>query len=56
MNRVSDIKVYSACQRTIMADAVTLHYPAIAVVLAENERHHLDEAIKRMKRALSAAP
>ena len=51
-----DSKVYSPAQRTIMADALALHYPAIAAVLSENERQRLDEAIKRMQRALSAAP
>ena len=53
---VGDSKVYSPAQSAIMADAVTLHYPAIAAVLAEDDRHRLDEAIKRMQRALSAAP
>ena len=53
---VGDSKVYSPAQRAIMADAVTLHYPAIAAVLAEDERQRLDEAIKQMKRELSAAP
>lgn len=53
---VDDSKVYSPIQRTVMADAVTLHYPTISAVLSENERRRLDEAIKRMQRALSAAP
>lgn len=53
---VGDSKVYSLAQSAIMADAVTLHYPAIAAVLAEDDRHRLDEAIKQMKHALSAAP
>lgn len=53
---VGDSKVYSPAQSAIMADAVTLHYPAIAAVLAEDDRHRLDEALKRMQRALSAAP
>ena len=53
---VGDSKVYSPAQRAIMADAVTLHYPAIAAVLVEDERQRLDEAIKQMQRALSAAP
>ncbi len=53
---VGDSKVYSPAQRAIMADAVTLHYPAIAAVLAEDERQRLDEAIKQMKHVLSAAP
>jgi hypothetical protein len=51
-----DSKRYSSTQRTLMADAVTLHYPAIAAVLSGNERHRLDEAFKRMKQALLAAP
>jgi hypothetical protein len=50
---VGDSKVYSLAQSAIMADAVTLHYPAIAAVLAEDDRHRLDEAIKQMKHALS---
>ena len=53
---VGDSKRYSPSQRTAMADAVTLHYPAIAAVLSENERRRLDEALKRMKQALPAAP
>jgi hypothetical protein len=53
---VGDSKVYSPAQRATMADAVTLHYPAIAAVLAGDDRHRLDEALKRMQRALSAAP
>ena len=51
---VGDSKLYSSDQRTLLAEAITLHYPAIAAVLAENDRRHLDEAIKRMQRALSA--
>lgn len=51
-----DSERYSSIQRAAMADAVTLHYPAIAAVLPENERHRLDEALKRMMQALSAAP
>jgi hypothetical protein len=39
-----------------MANAITLHYPAIAAVLSETERRRLDEALKRMKLALSGAP
>jgi len=53
---VGDSKRYSSIQRTMMADAVTLHYPAIAEVLSVNERHRLDEALKRMKQALEVAP
>ena len=53
---VGDSKRYSFIQRTVMADAVTLHYPAIAEVLSGTERHRLDEALKRMKQALPAAP
>ena len=53
---VGDSKVYSPAQSAIMAGAVTLHYPATAAVLAGDERQHLDEAIKQMQRALSAAP
>ena len=53
---VGDSKRYSPIQRTVMADAITLHYPAISAVLFGNERHRLDEALKRMKQALPAAP
>ena len=48
---VGDSKVYSPAQRAIMANAVILHYPAIAAVLAEDERRRLDEAVKQMKAA-----
>jgi len=53
---VGDSKRYSPVQRAAMADAVTLHYPAISAVLSGNERHRLDEALKRMKQELEAAP
>ena len=53
---VGDSKLYSPAQRIIMAEAITLHYPAIAAVLSENERHRLDVAIRQMKLLLSAAP
>ena len=53
---VGDSETYSPAQRTLMANAITLHYPAIAAVLSETERRRLDEALKRMKQALSAAP
>jgi hypothetical protein len=53
---VGDSETYSPAQRTLMANAITLHYPAISVVLAGKERRRLDEALKRMKLALSAAP
>lgn len=53
---VGDSKRYSSIQRTIMADAVILHYPAISAVLSGNERLRLDEALKQMKQALQAAP
>ncbi len=53
---VGDSERYSSVQRTIMADAVTLHYPAISAVLPWDERHRLDEALKRMKLAHWAAP
>jgi len=51
-----DSERYSSVQRTLMADAVILHYPAISAVISGNEHHRLDEALKRMKQALSAAP
>jgi hypothetical protein len=53
---VGDSRRYSSLQRAAMADAITLHYPAISAVLSENERHRLDEALTRMKQALSCAP
>jgi hypothetical protein len=53
---VGDSKRYSSIQRSAMADAIALHYPAISAVLSEDERLRLDEALKRMKQALSAAP
>ena len=53
---VGDSETYSPAQRTLMANAITQHYPAISAVLAGRERHRLDEALKRMKPALSAAP
>ena len=51
-----DRKRYTSIQRAVMAEAVTLHYPAISAVLSGTERHRLDEALKRMKQALPAAP
>jgi hypothetical protein len=69
---VGDHVLYSPAQSILMADAVTLHYPAIAAVLPEDERLRLraqalklgdasdnevlHEAVMRMKLAFSAAP
>jgi hypothetical protein len=53
---VGDSKRYSPTQRTVMAEAITRHFPAIAAVLSEDERQRLDEALKRMQHSLSAAP
>jgi len=53
---VGDSTRYSSIQRAIMADAVILHYPAISAVLSKTERHRLNEALKRMKLVLEAAP
>ena len=53
---VGDSKRYSSIQRIVMADAVTLHYPAISAVLSGTERRRLGEALTRMKLALPAAP
>jgi hypothetical protein len=69
---VGDQKLYSPAQSILMADAITLHYLAIAAVLPEDERLRLraralklsdatgnevlHEAIMRMKLTLSAAP
>ena len=38
---VGDQKLYSPAQSILMADAITLHYPAIAAVLPEEERLRL---------------
>jgi alkylhydroperoxidase/carboxymuconolactone decarboxylase family protein YurZ len=64
---VGDGARYSPEQRAIMADAVTLHYPAIATALGPDDRLHLQAqasklddagspALRRMKQALLAAP
>ena len=67
LESVGDSTTYSPAQRAAMADAVTLHYSAIAAVLGPDERQHLrvqamklddagNPAFKRMKYALLAAP
>jgi hypothetical protein len=69
---VGDQKLHSPAQRILMADAITLHYPAIAAVLPEDERLRLraqvlklgdasdnevlHEAVRRMKLMFEAAP
>lgn len=53
---VGDSETYSPAQRTLLANAITLHYPAISAVLSGSERRRLDETLKRMKQAVSAAP
>lgn len=69
---VGDSERYSPAQSAIMAEAIAMHYPAIAAALPEDERRRLraqvlklgdasnnaalHEALKRMKHALSAAP
>ncbi len=69
---VGDRELYSPAQSILMADAISLHYPAIAKVLPDDERLRLraralelgdasgnevlHEAIKRMKLAFEAAP
>jgi hypothetical protein len=69
---VADSARYAPAQRTIMADAVTRHYPAIAEVLPENELQRLrsevlkltdvssdgrlHEVLKQMKQVIAAAP
>jgi hypothetical protein len=69
---VGDQKLYSPAQSILMADAITLHYPAIAAVLPREERLRLcaqalklgdasdnevlHEAIRRMKLMFEAAP
>ena len=63
LESVGDSTTYSPTQRATMADALTLHYLAIAAVLGPDERQHLrvqamklDEAgslaLKRMKRII----
>ncbi len=67
-----DSEHYSPAQSAILAEAVTLHYPAIAAVLTKDDRRRLRaqvlalkpahgnaarrEAMARMKRVLSTAP
>ena len=69
---VGDSEHYFPAQSILMADAISLHYPAIAAVLPEDERLRLraralklddasgnevlHEAIRRMKLTLEAAP
>lgn len=69
---VGDQKLYSPAQSILMADAINLHYPAIAAVLPADERLRLrtqalklgdasdnevlHEAVRRMKLAFEAAP
>jgi hypothetical protein len=69
---VGDRKLYSPAQSILLADAISLHYPAIAAVLPEDERLRLHaranklddasdnevlhEAVRRMKLAFEAAP
>jgi hypothetical protein len=69
---VGDRKFYSPAQSILMAEAITLHYPAIAAVLPADERLRLraqalklgdasdnevlHEAIRRMKLVFEAAP
>jgi hypothetical protein len=53
---VGDSKRYSSAQRAVMADAIILHYPVIAAALPVDQRLRLDEALRRMKQALLAAP
>jgi hypothetical protein len=69
---LGDRTLYSPAQSILMADAITLHYPAISEVLPEGERLRLraqalklddasgnevlHEAIRRMKLVFAAAP
>jgi hypothetical protein len=69
---LGDRTLYSPAQSILMAEAITLHYPAISAVLPEDERLRLraralklddasdnevlHEAIRRMKLAFEAAP
>lgn len=56
MESVGDGERYSSAQRAAMAEAITLHYPAIAAVLSGTERQRLVSALKQMRQALLAAP
>jgi hypothetical protein len=69
---VGDRKLYTPAQSILMAEAITLHYPAIAAVLPADERLRLraqalklgdasdnevlHEAVRRVKLAFEAAP
>ena len=69
---VGDRTLYSPAQSILMAEAITLHYPAISAVLPEDERLRLraqalklddasdnevlHESVRRMKLAFEAAP
>ena len=69
---LGDRALYAPAQSILMAEAITLHYPAIAAVLPEDERLRLraralklddagdnevlHEAVRRMKLAFEAAP
>jgi hypothetical protein len=69
---VGDRKLYTPAQSILMAEAITLHYPAIAAVLPADERLRLraqalklgdasdnevlHEAVRRMKLTFEAAP
>ncbi len=54
---VGDSETYSPAQRTLMANAITPHYPAISAVLAETNATAWMKALKPDERlALSAAP
>ena len=46
---------YSPAQSAIMANAVTLHYPAISVVLTEDERRRLRQQVLNLPNAGSDA-
>ena len=68
---VGDRTLYSPAQSILMADAISLHYPAISAVLPEDERLRLraralklddasdnevlHEAVRRMKLMFEAA-
>ena len=71
INSVGDLKLYSPAQSILMADAISLHYPAIAAALPEDERLRLraqalklgdpdnevlQEAVRRMQLVFEAAP
>jgi hypothetical protein len=53
---VGDDKLYSPAQSATLADAIAVHYPAIAALLPENERRRLRAQVLKLSDASSDAP